>query len=279
MDCPKCGNRISTYSRKCGLCLATIPPAQYLLEESGVVERAAPVIAEERRFDRTAPRTARLGDRLIAAALDTVIVLAAISLICAWTFRKWGFTNADGLHLTAASLLAAGALGITFSFAYLWLFEASAGATLGKIIVGIRIARTAAHSCVAASAIRNALRLVDGIGFYLVGAVFAGCSRLRQRLGDILAGTIVVEAKFTPIAKAAAVVLWLSALSGAAWGLPRIWSATEQSSQPPRYLGSTVVQLGYTADSAYVSSYRLRVDFRRQSATPTDVTAVDSSLR
>ena len=75
--------------------------------------------------------------------------------------------------------------------AYVWLLEASFGATLGKAMVEIRVTRPDGRNAFAASAIRNLLRLVDGLGFCLVGGLVAGCSRFRQRLGDICAGTAV----------------------------------------------------------------------------------------
>jgi uncharacterized RDD family membrane protein YckC len=216
---------------------------------------------------------------LIAAALDSVVVLGAFAIISAWSFRRWGISNGDDFRLTLASLLIAGTLSAAVRFLYLWLLEACFGATLGKIIVGIRVARTTAHSSVAAAAIRNALRIVDGIGFYMVGAIVAGCSQPRQRLGDILAGTIVVEETFATGTKLAAAVLWLAALIGAGWGLPRVCSAGF-SSQPPPYFAGTVVQLGYTTDSAYLRISGLRIDLHRDPAPhPNGVTTVDSSLR
>jgi RDD family len=171
----------------------------------------------------------------------------------------------------------AGMLSAVFLFLYLWLLEACFSATLGKIILGIRVARSSAHGSVAASAIRNALRIVDGIGFYFVGAIVAGCSQLRQRIGDILAGTIVVEGKFAISRKVTALVLWLAALTGTGWVLPRVCCGTF-SSQPPRYFAGVVLQLGYTADSAYLRISGLRIDLHFDSAPQTNaVTAVDSS--
>jgi len=44
-----------------------------------------------------------------------------------------------------------------------------------------------------ASVVRNVLRLVDGLSFYLVGALFALASSRGQRLGDRAAHTLVVR--------------------------------------------------------------------------------------
>ena len=283
MECPNCRNDVANYSQRCGFCNATIPPGQYLLEESGVIERSAPTAttatATARRLQRPTPRTASLGDRLIATVLDSMVALAAFTIIGVWSFKRWGFSNGDDFHLTVATLWVAGALSATVLFLYLWLLEGWFGATLGKVIVGIRVARVTARSSLGASAIRNALRIVDGIGFYLVGAMFAGCSKLRQRLGDIVAGTIVVEEAFAPGTKLVALLLWLAALTSAGWGLPRVYSAVS-SHEPPPYFANTVVQLGYTADSAYLCIHGLRIDLRRDSAPATNgVATVDHTPR
>ena len=123
--------------------------------------------------------------------------------------------------------------------AYDWLLEASFGATLGKALVGIRVVRTSRRSALAASAIRNLLRIVDGLGFYLVGAMVAGCSRCRQRLGDLCAGTAVVEEEFSTARKMLALALWIAVLSGAAWAVPRICSENN-AGQHTRFLNQVV---------------------------------------
>jgi len=245
-----------------------------------MVERSAAITtAPAQRLQSATSRIASLGDRLIAAVLDSMVVVGAISIIIAWSFRRWGISNGDEFRLTAASLLMAGTLSATVLFLYLWLLEGCFGATLGKFIVGIRVVRTTGRASFGASATRNVLRIVDGIGLYAVGAIVAGCSQFRQRLGDILAGTIVVEETFTVRTKLVAVVLWLAALTGAGWGLSRACSAGF-SSQPPSYFAGTVVQLGYTADSAYVCISGRRIDVHRDPALRTNgVATVDSSLR
>lgn len=78
--------------------------------------------------------------------------------------------------------------------AYYVAMEAAFKATLGKMAVGVRIAAADGSPVgIRAVLIRNGLRIVDGLLFYLVGAVAAWNSPLRQRLGDRVAGTVVVS--------------------------------------------------------------------------------------
>jgi hypothetical protein len=158
------------------------------------------------------------------------------------------------------------ALNALILFAYGWLLEASFGATLGKALVGIRVVRISQRSALAASAIRNLLRIVDGLGFYLVGAMVAGCSPRRQRLGDLCAGTAVVEEEFTTARKMLALALWMAVLSGAAWAVPRICSGNN-AGQHTWYWNQVVVQVGRTETSAYFRVARLRIDIQLASKT------------
>jgi RDD family len=195
-----------------------------------------------------------------------------------WAFLRWSDIAGVELNLTAASLVISGLLDALIFFAYVWLLEAALGATLGKVIIGIRVLHDDERNRLAASATRNALRIVDGLAFYLVGAMVASCSRLRQRVGDICAETIVVAEDFHAGIKAAAVLLWLAALAGAVWSIPRLCAGANAAHQP-RYLGQVVAQLGRTDDSAYIRLDRLRIDIQlapRRTAEP--ATPVPSPL-
>jgi uncharacterized RDD family membrane protein YckC len=72
--------------------------------------------------------------------------------------------------------------------------EALRGATVGKMVVGLQVVK-ADGSAIGwpESAIRNVLRVVDGLFFYLIGAIFVWTSEKRKRLGDRVAGTVVVR--------------------------------------------------------------------------------------
>ncbi len=110
MECPFCQSQTSVYSKRCNSCGKAIPPGQYLLEESGVVEPAA---VDTFEATATAPRTqgryrfARLGDRFIAFVLDTAFLFGLFAIVDAWAFTRWGSVEGSELRLTTASLLIA----------------------------------------------------------------------------------------------------------------------------------------------------------------------------
>ena len=86
--------------------------------------------------------------------------------------------------------------------AYMTLAEATVGASLGKLLVGVRVRRADNDRLTATGAVvRNLLRLIDALPYfipYLVGGVAVARSPQRQRLGDRAAGTVVVRAHSVP---------------------------------------------------------------------------------
>ncbi len=81
--------------------------------------------------------------------------------------------------------------------AYFVILEATVGATLGKLALGIRVRRADGSKLDwGASIVRNILRIVDAFPYfipYLLGAILVWRSPTRQRLGDRAASTIVVR--------------------------------------------------------------------------------------
>ncbi len=263
MECPHCHRQTSLQSKNCGSCGGIIPPSQRLLEESGIIPPASPTTSEPKQVRREQKddrfyRRATLGDRLIAFALDSAFLFGVFAILDAWAFMRWGIVDGTELKLTLAALLAAECLNATVFFLYLWLLEASFGATLGKAMVGIRVVGTAERNRFAALAIRNLLRVVDGLGFYLVGAVVASCSGIHRRLGDICVGTVVIEEHFDYRVKIAVVVLWSAVLAAAAWSVPRICQTN--AALHPRYLDQVVLKVGRSEKSAYFTVASFRVD-------------------
>ena len=252
MECPFCQSQTSVYSKRCNSCGKAIPPGQYLLEESGVVDAAVSDTSAAAPGTARTPgryRFARLGDRFIAFLLDTAFLFGLFAIVDAWAFMRWGSVEGSELRLTTASLLIAVTLNATMLFLYGWLLEATWGATLGKAMVGIRVVGTRQGRSVSACAVRNVLRIVDGLGFYLVGTVVAACSAARQRFGDMYARTAVIEESFGSGVRIGAIVLWIASLAAAGWAVPRICSVNR--SVRPLYLSQVIIRVGSSERLAY----------------------------
>ena len=82
-------------------------------------------------------------------------------------------------------------------FAYFILFEAFFAATLGKMVMGLRVVKADGSPYSWSSVIvRNLLRFIDALPvFYLIGLITVAVSKRNQRLGDMAAGTLVVRAR------------------------------------------------------------------------------------
>ena len=247
-------------------CLCTIlPMSRYV--SLGLLEETAEIAAEpELSFSGSESTTASLAERCIACLLDTALLLAVFVVIDTWVFLRWSVPGTAELTFTMASLLICVSLNAVIWLSYLWLLEATFGATLGKAMVGIRV-QWKIHGyhprgALAASAIRNLLRIIDGLGFYLIGFIVANCSRLRQRLGDMCAGTVVVASGQSGWTRGLAIVLWIAAVVGSGWAVVGIHAAEHGGHRLP-YLGRVVARLGRTHNSAYIKVARFKIEVQR----------------
>lgn len=255
MECPHCHSQVVSHAKHCKRCGGAIPSGQHLLDECGLTDASSPPVALAKPSSPAHPkdrvRFARLGDRFIAFVLDIALLFGLFAIADAWIFMRWGTVDGNELQVTAASLLIVITLNATVLFLYGWLLEAACGATLGKALVGIRIVRTMRQGSLSACAIRNVLRIVDGLGFYLVGTAVAACSDVRQRIGDICAHTAVIEESFGVGIRVTAMLLWVVSLAGATWAVPRICSVNKPVHT--RYLSQVVVRIGKMDHAAYVN--------------------------
>lgn len=132
---------------------------------------------------------AGLMSRFLAWFLDSVIALLIAAIVL--FFVSLLDIAAKGLG-TALSLV----VWFLIDWGYMILLEAIwSGQTVGKRVLGLRVIQeTGVRVSVTQSLLRNLARPVDRLPFfYLVGGLFALFSTSQQRLGDLLAGTIVVR--------------------------------------------------------------------------------------
>lgn len=139
--------------------------------------------------------------RALAWIVDLILVFGVIQLV-------GSIAGALGQVLPALSTL----LGMLTGFAVLILYAAVLewrwrGQTVGKRVLGLRVADAHGLPLLGTQVlIRNLLRAVDDLpAAYLVGGVSCLFSRHAQRLGDRVAGTVVVR---TAAAQAPDAALW-----------------------------------------------------------------------
>lgn len=137
------------------------------------------------------PTLAGVGLRFVAVLIDGILIMAV-----GWAWAALvGGASSEGFELTGLPALA----WMVAAAVYYIATEARLGATLGKLAVGLRVMlEDGGRLDWRASVIRNLLRVVDGFAFYLVGAILVWTSPRNQRLGDRLAGTIVVRKSTSP---------------------------------------------------------------------------------
>lgn len=137
---------------------------------------------------------ASLGDRALAQVVDGLIGVALFYFVGMALGSRFGITTESGFALSfGPALLLVGIVAVVM-FAYFVLAEAMSGATLGKFVAQIKVENgTGQRITLRASAIRNLMRLIDALGFYLLGAISVIVTGRNQRLGDLAAGTVVVR--------------------------------------------------------------------------------------
>jgi uncharacterized RDD family membrane protein YckC len=79
---------------------------------------------------------------------------------------------------------------------YFTICEWRYGQTLGKRLVDIEVrSQDGGSTSLGQAFVRTVFRIVDGLALYIVGAVFVWTSPARQRLGDRVAGTLVMRSR------------------------------------------------------------------------------------
>ena len=149
---------------------------------------------------------AGLGSRVYAALIDLAICALAFVVVIVGVLVLGPRSAAEQMNRPSPSTAWAVAVMIIMQFVVLWgyylLFEGLRdGQTPGKRMLGLRAVRDGGYSVgFSASAIRNLLRFVDlqPLFTYLVGITSIAVSKSGKRLGDLVAGTIVVREALVP---------------------------------------------------------------------------------
>jgi uncharacterized RDD family membrane protein YckC len=131
----------------------------------------------------------KLDNRRVTAAIVDLVIVAAGAVAILFV--------ADSLTSDRPGGLSAVILG--WALYYFFALESDEGQTIGKKLMKIRVVRADGRPAgMGEVAVRTILRVVDN---YLVGMIaMVATGDRRQRIGDLAAGTIVVDASARPMA-------------------------------------------------------------------------------
>jgi uncharacterized RDD family membrane protein YckC len=141
---------------------------------------------------------AGIGSRFLALAIDSLLqIVAVIALVIILALAE-----SVSAILRPLARVAGPVIMTLFWFCLYWGYFAFfeifwQGQTPGKRYAGVRVIKETGRPAAPIEAIaRNLLRAIDGFpGFYAVGLICMMCNKQNRRLGDYVAGTVVVHDK------------------------------------------------------------------------------------
>jgi uncharacterized RDD family membrane protein YckC len=160
----------------------------------GTLRRRGSIQEAMRKADKLA--LAPLAPRFLAGIIDALPLIAVPVYVVA-TGGAGMDAEAVQVRMNDPIVQAWEGGAAVFYIVYTALAEMLWGRTLGKLAMGLRVANLdGSRVTVRAAALRNVLRLVD-LTLALFPLIMVFLSPLRQRIGDVAAGTLVVRAGVT----------------------------------------------------------------------------------
>lgn len=209
MFCPNCNAQIPDDSAFCPACGGAVnqagappqfsQPAQpnYGYQQQGYMNQQA-------MRPMNLP-VAGVGPRAAAIIVDAIIFIVLYYIMLAvfggTSTIDTGYGTVEyntGLHGFPALLY------MIIGLAYYIVLEGMMGATVGKMIVGLKVvSENGGKIGYKEATIRTLLRIIDGLFCYLVGAIVVWTSPSKQRLGDKVAHTLVIKSRGSNAARGA----------------------------------------------------------------------------
>ncbi|MEM8955526.1 MAG: RDD family protein [Verrucomicrobiota bacterium] len=129
--------------------------------------------------------------RSLAWLIDILIIAGSILILILFTTLLGVFADsgiATGIYMIGSFFI--------YWFYFVFFENGKHGATPGKRTLGLRVVQTSGTPITFTQAIiRNFIRAIDSLPFYLIGLTACTSTRRFQRLGDLAANTVVIYTK------------------------------------------------------------------------------------
>jgi uncharacterized RDD family membrane protein YckC len=136
------------------------------------------------------PKPAPIFKRIVAVLFIDCSILSLIGFVLGYFWGERYTTEDGGVGFNLQGLPA-------FAWFFSWfllmpLCEGVTGQTIGKRLLKIRVIKMdMSPATIGSSLVRHLFDMIDSI--FLIGLVIASTNKERRRLGDLVAGTVVVE--------------------------------------------------------------------------------------
>lgn len=130
-------------------------------------------------------KIAKKRDRILSFIID-FLIYSVIILIFGYFF---GEKNENGYHITGFPAFLLFLIGLG-----LWpLNEAFTGQTFGKMIVGLKVLNRSNYKDISGTQafVRFGMGIFDS--FFMIGLIVATTNKNKQRIGDLVADSIVID--------------------------------------------------------------------------------------
>ncbi|MGE5415408.1 MAG: RDD family protein [Acidobacteriota bacterium] len=199
--CTKCGTRVGRMTEPVG------PVTTMSSQMNSPVHPPKSGYGNKAAFTRGA--YAGVGMRFLATFIDCIIgsitwfIMMFTGVVILVIYLDINYSRKPIDSETGIAVLISTLVWFIIGVFYYIGFEALAGGTLGKLICGMRILRTDGSKIGSReAALRTVARIIDGICFYLLAALCVWFTDSRQRLGDMMADTVVVYKKKIDLSQA-----------------------------------------------------------------------------
>lgn len=130
---------------------------------------------------------AGLVQRAVALIIDQILIGVALVVLI--------FAGVLSTSMSAGAVIVIMGVQWVLWLVYFTFFEGSSGQTIGKRFMNIRvISADGSDLSYAQALVRSLLRIVDSLPtLYILGIILVIVTRERQRLGDMVAGSVVIR--------------------------------------------------------------------------------------